>query len=402
MKFFLIAFTLGCTFFVIGQEPAFIHKFEKHTIRNYFKPMSKKALKWIDKIEPEFELDYFNSFKYDSLFVKMKHSVNAYSVIHPFKAKHLDTTIQCSGVLFMPDTDHVKGEVIYIHGTIIPQNGKSIPSYLKNYKDDTTKFYSNVNYAMLMSSLGYIVYVPDLIGYGASRSYPHPFAHYKTNGEAVKSFYDSCKPFVESKFNNTKEIYFTGISEGAGIALGTLRIMESDGNYNIKGASLCAGPYNMFASLKWYFEKEKMPAFPTMAYKWSGYTIWQYEQLNLSDIFIHPPKKTKSIYSLYDLFFGKRKINKIYTPAAISLVQKNDIIINSILNRNSPMFFTPRSKIALYHGEKDQIVPFVNSKSANEYYKVKNCDVVLNSYSNLGHVSIVQPYIFETILELAK
>lgn len=398
MKYLIIFLLLFTASFSQGQTTIdSIHVFTKAQIQTYFNPLSKKAMKWITKLEPEFDIEKYNSYKYDSLFVKMKYEVSAHYVEHNYQLPNSDSIIQCSGALFTPMTDKIKGEIIYVHGTILPQDGKSIPSALRNYYKDTTKFYANVNYPMMMASLGYIVHVPDLLGYGSSRPQNHPFADYQQNGNAIISFYDACQPMIRSKFKGENAVLFTGISEGAGIALGTLRLMEASGKYAIKGASLCAGPYNMYASLEWYFEKERMTAFTTMAYKWSGYTIWKNENRDMNEVFIHPPRKQKSIYSLYDLFFGKRKVKKIYTANIINKVQNSDTEIKNIMDQNSPIYFVPKSEIKLYHGEKDQIVPFVNSITANEYYLSVNANCTLNSFPTFGHVSVVQPYLFGTI-----
>lgn len=379
-----------------------IHIFTQPQIESYFNPLSPKAMKWIEKLEPEFNIEEYNSYKYDSLFKQMKYEVSAHYVEHDYLVPESDSSVKCSGALFTPMCDEIKGEIIYIHGTILPQDGKSIPSFIRNYYDDTTKFYANVNYPMMMASLGYIVYVPDLLGYGSSRSYNHPFADYRSNGVVIQSFFDACRPFIQQKFQGHPPLLFTGISEGAGIALGTLRLMEKTGKYNIQGASLCAGPYNMYASLKWYFTKERMTAFTTMAYKWSGYTIWTNEKRDLNEVFKHPPRKQKAIYSLYDLFFGKRKVHKIYTESIIKRVNQDDVEIKHIMDFHSPIYFTPKSEIILYHGEKDQIVPVVNSRTANEYFNDNNASSTFNAYPTMGHVSIVQPYLFGTIKWLSE
>ncbi|HKO80297.1 MAG TPA: hypothetical protein VJU78_07885, partial [Chitinophagaceae bacterium] len=75
--------------------------------------------------------------------------------------------VVASGAIFVPDTDGPLPLFNYNHGTYFPSQEKQAPSYL------------GYSYELIMGKLfagaGYLVVMPDYLGYGATKNIEHPY-----------------------------------------------------------------------------------------------------------------------------------------------------------------------------------------------------------------------------------
>lgn len=383
-----------------GQIMEYITAYKQEQIQTMFKPIRKRVIPFLKAIEKGFDSEYWESFHYDTLFSYMNYDVDVYYLENPFEFDVLDSTIHTSGVVLIPTAQKARGEVVYCHGTISPTRKNSEPSYIKNYHSDTAKIYSNLNYPFLMASMGYVVYVPDYIGYGKSEQISHPYAQFKPNAEDFYQHYQAFHPKVKNKIEVEDSIFITGISEGGAIAMGIHRVFEEHANKTIAWSSLCSGPYDLNESIHWFSSKEKANPFSCAAYKWSAYELCNAERIPLDSILRKPPKKAEKIYKSSSLLFTTKKPKKIFTENALNSILSRESKLNQMLKDHSPVYFKPKSPIYLYHGEVDDLVPFENTLKAKEVFEQKKVSFEVISFPKLGHISIVQPYIFQTMKRL--
>ncbi len=90
--------------------------------------------------------------------------------------------VVASGALFIPDVKGPLPLLSYNHGTLFPSQEKSAPSYLSGNAEMTI--------CKLFSGAGYLVVMPDYIGYGSTKGLRHPYGAYNLNvpPELIRDF----------------------------------------------------------------------------------------------------------------------------------------------------------------------------------------------------------------------
>jgi hypothetical protein len=111
--------------------------------------------------------------------------------------------------------------------------------------------------AVYAASAGFVVGIPDYIGYGASQIYDHPFMIKKYMADVVIDFLGTTKEFIKTKkpckINN--RIFLYGYGEGATASLAALSRIE-DKKLEINDlpviATVCgSGAYNYLGFREW-------------------------------------------------------------------------------------------------------------------------------------------------------
>ena len=133
--------------------------------------------------------------------------------------------VTVSGGMLIPETDTLKGIILYFHGTVVQRS--QVPS---NFVTDTNP--SGNNQGMLLgatwASQGYLVVMPDYIGLGDDTVNPHPYVVY--DAENAQSGLAMVKA-VTGSLTKRLPFYITGYSEGAAYALQAGHMMQDNPRY---------------------------------------------------------------------------------------------------------------------------------------------------------------------------
>ena len=84
-------------------------------------------------------------------------------------------SVTASGALLVPVAPAAVPVISYQHGTLQPDEENRAPSYYSQ----GSEIWSAVS---VLAATGYVVSAPDYIGYGASKSLPHPYEHCRVAG----------------------------------------------------------------------------------------------------------------------------------------------------------------------------------------------------------------------------
>jgi len=302
-------------------------------------------------------------------------NIEAYKI--KYKTTDVDgSEIVASGVVFVPQGDAEMPIVSYQHGTI--SNNDNAPSNVESLGND--------EYTIMaaFSSFGFVVSMPDYIGYGASVAFEHPYEHGNSLGSTSYDMLKATKEFLtneEVKANN--KLFLLGYSEGGYATLALQKYLEDKGDLSITHSLPSAGAYN-----KTEFSKNILNQnieLPHMAnYLWVLYTYNRiYENLRRpwSDYVLAPYAEILiniNSREITQISLDKFETNpqKLFTSDFLkNLNDGTDKAFLSALSDNDLLDWTPIAPITFYHGTEDQFVYPLNSISAAATLKEKSTEV---------------------------
>lgn len=302
-------------------------------------------------------------------------NIEAYKI--KYKTTDVDgSEIVASGVVFVPQGDAEMPIVSYQHGTI--SNNDNAPSNVESLGND--------EYTIMaaFSSFGFVVSMPDYIGYGASVASEHPYEHGNSLGSTSYDMLKATKEFLtneEVKANN--KLFLLGYSEGGYATLALQKYLEDKGDLSITHSLPSAGAYN-----KTEFSKNILNQnieLPHMAnYLWVLYTYNRiYENLRRpwSDYVLAPYAEVLiniNLKEITQISLDEFETNpqKLFTSDFLkNLNDGTDKAFLSALSDNDLLDWTPIAPITFYHGTEDQFVYPLNSISAAATLKEKSTEV---------------------------
>lgn len=290
-------------------------------------------------------------------------------------------SVIASGALFIPDAKGSFPLLNYDHGTLFPSQEKSAPSYLGSGFEMTV--------GTLFSSVGYVVVMPDYIGYGSTKDRAHPYGAYPFIAVTVTDMLRAVKEFCEK--NNivlSGKNFFSGWSEGAAVALATVKLLEEKykGEFTPTASVLNAGPYytSGFAS---YVLDAKEPLNYMKSYAWILQSYNEVYKINKPLNYYFKEPVATQLKEGHDAKFPKDP-QELFTATFISNYKsgKETALMNAIAS-NDLWNWKPASKIFFCHGDKDEYVPLFNSEKAYNSMKEKGADVSLQVFKGQTHGS---------------
>ena len=399
----LLTFVIFFSFFITKADTlTYLGSLQPEYVKNYNKPVPKKATKFIRRIDSTFRLYPLND--KDSLVQNYNFSqeLKFYSFSKTYKYQDVD--VEVSGLIIKPTTNNKDLDVVYFHGTYMPIKVLPTPSEFKLKKNGKKAFFEAGN-MMMLADQGYTVFVPDYIGYSTSDDVEHPYTVVEPNVESAYKWYAASKEQKEA-LSNTNELVITGVSEGAGIALAFHKYMEETSSpYQVKKSYLCSGPYDYQTTLNWIFEDGDKTSLGMIMYTWSAYSQlkYYYPESSLKDeIFKIKHIKQKKLFKIKRLLPKTSHPTKYVEEEYIQKLLNREIEEFKVIDEKTSVYreWTPRSDVHLFHGQYDQIL--TNENSIKVYDTIESEKVELHIVPNKGHVNITDTYFGYIILDLAK
>ena len=290
--------------------------------------------------------------------------------------------IIASGALYVPDT---KGELPFLnynHGTIFPSRERSAPSYTNDNSAEG-------NIARIFSANGYLVAMPDYLGYGTTKNISHPYGAYHINAKTVTDMLYAVKEFCNDKqLALSGKTFFSGWSEGAAIALATVLDLEKNKDENFKPTAtvLNAGPYHSSAFVDHVLDATE-PLRYMKSYVWVLQSYNELYNINRpSDYYFNTPyAKLLSDGPEADITHDAQEL--FATGFRNDFKSGKDTALAHALKENDLWTGKPLSPVVFCHGDKDDYVPLFNSQKAYDEMKAKGADVKLKIFKGQTHIS---------------
>jgi dienelactone hydrolase len=340
------------------------------------------------------EAVYFSAFiKYDTEVQKVV-----------YKTTLKDQNIQASGLVCFPKTPGNYPVLSFQNGTnTLHSDAPTVAS-----DDDLFRIIESI------ASMGFIVTIPDYIGFGASANLPHPYLDAKSSTQCI---IDLLKAEKELETNgkvvakSTKDLFIFGYSLGGWATMQLQKTIEKNysSEFNLIASSCGAGPYSLEYMNKYILSLDAYPMPYFLAYLFNSYEILGSFSNPLSDFFQEP--YATNIPGLFDGEHSGGTINAALTTQLSSLLtpeyraqyatgakfeqQRTALLANSIVAWNTT---TPTK---LFHGELDDYIPFSLSEKMLSDFKAKGVPdtrITLTLIPDADHTSGVYATGLQTIL----
>ncbi|HYQ57437.1 MAG TPA: prolyl oligopeptidase family serine peptidase [Draconibacterium sp.] len=286
-----------------------------------------------------------------------------------YKTTFGEETIHASGVVAIPD---IAGE----YPVISYQNGTNTEHSKAPSVDEDNDLFKILK---MIGSTGFIIALPDYLGFGQSDNLFHPYLHRESTVQSVTDMLSAVREFIDDEENVAlnNDLYLAGYSQGGWTTMQVQQAIEADVSfpYNLKASACSAGPYNLVTLNDYVVNQEEydMPYF--LAYIFNSYLKLGLET-PVDAVF-------QEVYAgkIETMFDGQSSgevlndqltttIANLFTPAYINgwETDANYAPVLSMLEENSVPDFIPTVPTRLYYGTADTYVPPIVAEEKYEEF----------------------------------
>lgn len=332
----------------------------------------------------------------------IRYDVDVYKVTYytPFQGDR----ILVSGLLCVPKAD---GESFPIMSFQNGTNTSHAEAPTVDYEGDFFKYLETA------AALGYIVLIPDYIGFGASESIIHPYLHKQSTVETVTNFIVATSEMDENgllsgSWNNN--VFLVGYSQGGWASLASHKYISTltGSDISIVASSCGAGPYDLSIVQSFMFSETTYPEPVFMAYTGVSYSNLGIITDPLSDYFNEP--YASNLPSYFDGSMNTGQINAMLNDTVSVLVTESFLTgfeespkfadFRNALNNNSIYGWNVQQPIRLYHGTADTYVPVTTSETVYQEFvdEGASAKVTLIELEGLNHMTGAIPMVVGSLL----
>ena len=291
-----------------------------------------------------------------SIISKIEHGVIVYKI--SYKTSFNGEEIIASGLVCVPISTDEFPVLSYQNGTnTLHRNAPTVhPGY---------ELYLLLEF---ISSTGFIITIPDYLGFGASDHMFHPYLDKESTVQTIVDMQRAVKELVANhldvKMNG--DYYISGYSQGGWSTMQLQKAIEEkySDEFNLRASACSAGPYDLNYINEYVLGLEDYPMPYFLGYIFNSYTNLD-ARIALDDI-LKSPFYTR-VLTLYDGTKSGTEINNELDTKVSRLFTEN-FIQNSttepkysslieMLTKNSIPAWKTKTPTKLYHGTKDTFVP---------------------------------------------
>jgi hypothetical protein len=294
----------------------------------------------------------------------IKSGIKVYKII--YKTTVNGNQIDASGLIIVPVTPGNYPVLSFQNGTNTV-NASSPSQSPVDY---------NYQLVELIASMGYVVVFADYPGFGESAQIPHPYLIKEPTVRSLVDLLYSAKEMVSQEFPGitlNNDYYLLGYSQGGWATLALHKALELDFNsdFNLKGSSCGAGPYDIEQLLESMVDKPtySMPVY--LAYIVNAYSAYNQFTNPVGDIFNEPYASRLS--TLFTGSLTSTQINSQLTTSISGLITPDFIsgfktspryssVMTALINNSIEGWHTNKS-LLLIHGGNDTSVDPISTES---------------------------------------
>jgi alpha-beta hydrolase superfamily lysophospholipase len=230
------------------------------------------------------------------------------------------------------------------------------------------------------ASAGYITLMPDFLGYGKSDSIFHPYYDREHSASTVTDMLQAAKEFLNrEKVLFSRKLFLAGYSEGGYVTLAAAKEIESrpiDG-LQLTAVAAGAGGYDLPEMLHsitsgGHYAYPSYLAFVLMSYNntygWNKPLTYFFRNKYAEAL-------TKTMNGTYSGWYINSKLTShvpsLFNPDFFQSLQtpSGEPELKKALEDNSVTGWKTDVPIRLFHGTKDEIIPFENSEVTLDKFK---------------------------------
>jgi len=277
-----------------------------------------------------------------------------------YKTVFKDKNIQASGLVCIPKTPGNYPVLSFQNGTNTLHS--EAPSVKAN--DDLFSIMESI------TAMGFIVVMPDYIGFGASANIPHPYLDARSSTQSILDLLRATSEYTSDDkvlAKATKDLFIFGYSQGGWATMQLQKSIEKDYSteFNLIASSCGAGPYSIEYMNKYIVDKTEYPMPYFLAYLLNSYqTIGSFTN-PLTDLIKQP--YAGLIPGLFDGTNSGGTINSKLTTKMADLLtveyrtgyaaDAKYAGVRSALLSNSITAWKAKTPMKLFHGANDNLIP---------------------------------------------
>lgn len=320
-----------------------------------------------------------------------------------YKTTFKNQKIQASGLVCLPKSAGDYPVLCFQNGT----NTLHSMAPTEAVDDDVFKIIESI------ASMGFIVVIPDYIGFGASAQLPHPYLIAEPTTQSILDLLRAAKEYTDDELvltKPTKDLYLFGYSQGGWATMCLQKKIETtfSDEFNLKASSCGAGPYSLTFITSSLLAQSEYPTPYFLAYLLNSYNKTGEINNPLTDFF--NPTYADKIPGLFDGLHTGGAINSALTPN-LSLLLTSDfrtkyesdnkfLGLRTALQANSVTAWKTNVPTRLYHGTDDEVIPLSMSQKMLADFKTNgltDSQIKLVQIQGEGHTSSINKTAAETI-----
>jgi len=315
--------------------------------------------------------------------------------------------VVASGLVSIPKTSGTYPIMSFQNGTnTLHSDAPSVSDYTLLSEDNMS-----LKLLAMMASTGFVVAIPDYLGFGESDDMFHPYLHKTSTVQSVLDMLRAVKEMLNEQkaISNLQEVtvnddlYITGYSQGGWATSAiqeAINTIYSD-EFTLKASASGGGPHNLVAFADSVFSEETYDQPYFLAYLFNSY-----EKLGMTtpiDSIFQEPYAAK-ISSLFDGTKSGGEINEALTTNISELLTANFIAnwnkggvyesLYTMLEANSNHGYATTTPTQLMHGTADTyVLPSLSENLYQEFVDSNVSDdlISLNLLDGLDHTGAVIP-----------
>lgn len=277
-----------------------------------------------------------------------------------YKTTFDNKTVTASGVVAIPD---VAGH----YPVLSYQNGTNTLHSKAPSVDTGNELFRILK---VMASTGFIISLPDYLGFGEADDMFHPYLHRESTVQTVTDMLKAVREFVDNKeeISLNDDLYIAGYSQGGWATMQVQQAIEADTGfgYNLKASACSAGPYNLLTLNEYVVGQQEYPMPYFLAYIFNSYL-----QLGLTTP-VNTVFKEPYADKIATMFDGKTSgddlnyeltttISDLFTSEYLTGWETETTYADvlSMLEENSVPGFVPNVPTMIMHGTDDTYIPSI-------------------------------------------
>jgi pimeloyl-ACP methyl ester carboxylesterase len=322
-----------------------------------------------------------------------------------YKTIFKDKNIQASGLVCLPKTPGNYPILSFQNGT------NTLHSEAPSVKASDELF----SIMESITSMGFIVVIPDYIGFGASSSYPHPYLDAKSSTQSILDLLRATNEYTSGSkvlAKGTKDLFIFGYSQGGWATMELQKTIEKDysSEFNLIASSCGAGPYSIEYMNKYIVDQTDYPMPYFLAYLLNSYQTLGSFSNPLSDLIQQP--YAGLIPGLFDGTNSGGTINSKLTTKMANLLTSEYrsgyatdakyVGVRSAFLSNSIVAWKAKTPMMLFHGANDDYIPLgVSEKMLLDFRAAgltTDSQIKLVIIPNADHATAFYPTGLQTII----
>ena len=334
----------------------------------------------------------------------VKNDVEVQKIV--YKTPFLEQDIKASGLVYLPKQ---AGN----YPVLCFQNGTNT----EHSKAPSVNTESEMLFMLqCVASMGYIVVIPDYIGFGESSRFPHPYLHASSTTQSILNMLMAMNEYTTENdlwVQPTQDLFLFGYSQGGWANMLLQKEIETRhaSEFNLIASACAAGPYSLEYMSEYITSQTDYSSPYFLASLFNSYTYIGLISNPLTD-FIQEPYASV-IPGLFDGTHSGSGINAQLTTHLGDLLTpefRNDYSSNpkfaafkSALKTNSAKVddWQVSTPTRLFHGAEDQVIPVALSEQTLQDFRDAGNDeskIQLVILPKVGHADGVLPVGISTIL----